>query len=271
MPQPFKQELGPEHRFKPAGAQLNNPGLAQAGKRPIAPPVYKPQPQQKVAQAKTIASVKAVTSAHGSKIVAPLVQSPQADRARPQSVPPPVYRRPAVQRDTRLDAGPPPPAMVRSVIQRSSGKKTQTPDCSAANFIVICSYSSDTAKNVRNAFLAAGYNMNTWGKAAIKAIRKSKWKTEKIAHGKGVEGSSGKRGGTDGEGQECAEYLIQWAASNPATCKPDKPTYNRRYDDDNDKGGGGGGKSSSNYSSSSGSSYIAPWHRGPAAWISQKT
>jgi hypothetical protein len=181
---------------------------------------------------------------------------------------------PAVQRKTSSTANPS-PVLLRSVIQPAKkGKGAKGADYSGANVRVVCGYSTDTGKNVRNAFLRAGYTLANWQKAAAGALRKTKWKREKIAHGKGAEGESGKRGGTDEEVQECAEFLINWAAANPPTptCKPSQPKYHRRPDDDDDErkpGGGGGGKAASY--SGAGEPYVPPWLGGPAAWISQKT
>lgn len=154
-----------------------------------------------------------------------------------------------------------------AIVQASSSNDKRS-DYSNANLVVVCSYSQDTGKRVRDAFLNAGYTMNNWEAAAKKCLRGTRWKTEKIAHGLGKEGTSGKRGGTDEEVQECAEYLINWAGNHPPpTCKPTKTNYTRRDPEDDDKGGGRGG--SKGFSSSY--TYVAPWNGGPSAWISQKT
>jgi len=49
IPQPFNRQVG---QFKPVVAQLKTPPSAQSIKRPVAPPVYRPQPTPKVAQRK---------------------------------------------------------------------------------------------------------------------------------------------------------------------------------------------------------------------------
>lgn len=67
--QPFKQESEPTHRFKPAVAQLKNAISAQSARRPVAPPVSKPQPRQKFAQAKTaVAPARNAVAVPGLKI-----------------------------------------------------------------------------------------------------------------------------------------------------------------------------------------------------------
>lgn len=166
---------------------------------------------------------------------------------------------------------PPPPSPPRAgaaVVQ--AAKKSGEKDYSGANLRVVCSYSYDTGKRVCDAFLRAGYTMSNWEAAAKKAIKKTRWKREKIAHGLGKEGASGKRGGTDEEVQECANYLIEWAGNHPPeTCKPQKFNYTRRDPEDDDKGGGGGSKG--NFTSTSSFTYVAPWHGGPSAWYSRKT
>src|SRR5438132_1466088 len=77
IPQPFNRQAGHAPQPKPVVAQLKTGVIAQSVKRPIAPPVYNPQPRQKVAQAKTpVALAKAAVLTQGVK--------------RP--IPPPVYR-----------------------------------------------------------------------------------------------------------------------------------------------------------------------------------
>jgi hypothetical protein len=77
--QPFNRQAGHAPQLKPVIAQLKTGVSAQSLKRPIAPPVYKPQPQQKVAQAKTsVALAKAAVSTQGVKRpIAPPVYRPQ--------------------------------------------------------------------------------------------------------------------------------------------------------------------------------------------------
>lgn len=161
---------------------------------------------------------------------------------------------------------PRPPRVGAAVVQ--AAKKGGKTDYSGENLDVVCSYSTDTGKRVRDAFLSAGYTIHNWQKAAKKAIGKTRWKGEKIAHGLGKEGVSGKRGGTDEEVQECADYLITWAGNNPPpTCKPVKFNFTRKEDDD-DKSGGGGGSKGTYFSTTS--TYVAPWNGGASAWYPRK-
>lgn len=53
IPQPFKPQAGHAPQFKPAVAQLKTGVSAQSVKRPVAPPVYRPQSGQKIVQPKT--------------------------------------------------------------------------------------------------------------------------------------------------------------------------------------------------------------------------
>lgn len=73
IPQPFNRQAGSVRQFKPAVAQLKTPVSAQSIKRPVAPPVYRPQPTPKVAQRKM------ATDAVNRKLpIAPHVYRPQA-------------------------------------------------------------------------------------------------------------------------------------------------------------------------------------------------
>lgn len=101
IPQPFKRQAGPAPHFKPVVAQLMTAVSAQSVKRPIAPPVYKPQLQPTVAQPKTaVAPAKSGVSAQRvMHRVAPPAYRPQPapKAAQPKKVwkPPmaaPVYR-----------------------------------------------------------------------------------------------------------------------------------------------------------------------------------
>jgi len=53
IPQPFNRPVGHAPHFKPVVAQLKTPVSAQSAKRPVAPPVYRPQAVPKVMQLKT--------------------------------------------------------------------------------------------------------------------------------------------------------------------------------------------------------------------------
>ena len=75
VPQPFNKRTGSVPQSKPGAAQLKTGVSAQNIKRPVAPPVYRPQPVPKVLQTKSSSS-----------------QSPRLDLAQRQPMAPPVYR-----------------------------------------------------------------------------------------------------------------------------------------------------------------------------------
>jgi hypothetical protein len=79
IPLPFTQRNGPAHQFKPPVAQLKN---AVSPLRPVAPPVYRPQPVPRVLQTKKdhLRVVKAEFKASPSisKIARPVVQPKHA-------------------------------------------------------------------------------------------------------------------------------------------------------------------------------------------------
>jgi hypothetical protein len=75
IPRPFNRQEKRAPQFKPVVAQLKTDVLAQSVKRPVAPPVYRPQSTPKVLQTKSAPA-----------------QSPQAGQASRPPVAPPVYR-----------------------------------------------------------------------------------------------------------------------------------------------------------------------------------
>ena len=85
IPQPFVQRAG----HKPLVAQPKSAVFAQIPRRPVAPPVYKPQPQLKIAQPK-FATIPANINAPAQqvkKLIAPPVYRPQATPASVQAKP----------------------------------------------------------------------------------------------------------------------------------------------------------------------------------------
>jgi hypothetical protein len=91
IPQPFNRQTdqaGHWPHIKPAVAQLKTSVPAQSVKRPVAPPVYKPQPQ-KVAQAKaaTAPGKIGVSAQSARRPVAPPAFRPQAGRAHERTGP----------------------------------------------------------------------------------------------------------------------------------------------------------------------------------------
>jgi hypothetical protein len=104
IPQPLKQRTGPAHQFQPAIAQLKNALSAQSVKRPVAPPVYRPQARPVVAQAKMEGASQlgrhpATPAVYRPQSVSQVLQKKKSDpRAVPtdqktrKPVAPPVYR-----------------------------------------------------------------------------------------------------------------------------------------------------------------------------------
>ena len=85
IPQPFAQRNGLVHRFKPPVAQVKN---AVSARRPVAPPVYRPQPVPRVLQTRKDhlragtmhVKVEFKSPASPSKIGKPVVQAKQITR-----------------------------------------------------------------------------------------------------------------------------------------------------------------------------------------------
>jgi hypothetical protein len=138
------------------------------------------------------------------------------------------------------------------------------------NVNVVCSYSVDTGKRVRDAFIDAGYTLGNWQAAAVKALKNTEWHHSTIAHGLGSS-TSGVRGGTKEDIQACADHLVRWAAEHPA----EKKTKTKKYSgytgpkkdpkDDPDKGGTSGGDRPY------GTGHLASWITGVSAWYPHRT
>lgn len=75
VPQPFNLLAGSARQFKPVVAQLKTPVSAQSIKRPVEPPVYRPQPTPKVAQRKM-----ATDAGNRKPPIAPPVYRPQVPK-----------------------------------------------------------------------------------------------------------------------------------------------------------------------------------------------
>ena len=123
---------------------------------------------------------------------------------------------------------------------------------------------------MRDAFLHAGYTLDNWVKAAVKALAGTEWHHSKIAHGLGGS-TSGTRGGTHEDIQACADHLIHWAQTHPAPekKKPKKgysgstgPSKEWKKDEDPEGSSGGG---------SLGTGHLASWITGVPAWYSHRT
>lgn len=111
VPQPFKQRETKVPQFKPVVAQLKTGVPTPGSNRPVAPPVYRPQPVPRVLQAKKS-----------------LLAKPPAGQTPRSPVAPPVYRPEAgklVQRKANSQLLKPSPARSRfvSVIQRAEEAK----------------------------------------------------------------------------------------------------------------------------------------------------
>src|SRR5947209_12808673 len=74
-PQPFKRQAAHAPQHNPAVTQLKSAVSAQSVKRPVAPPVYRPQATPKVLQTKSSSA-----------------QSPQSGQEPRQPVAPPLFR-----------------------------------------------------------------------------------------------------------------------------------------------------------------------------------
>lgn len=254
---------------------FGRPAPSPARPRPAAPPVYRPQPAPKVLQPKVASGAKAgpVTPNVCAPHCAPRVLSPAAHARGPKqtaavqpkaasplahAAPKPAGRTPPTPTRT------PPRASV--VIQRMEERRTG--DQRAHNLKVIADYSSDTLKEIRDAFFRAGYNMGNWEAAAKKALKGTQWHNSTIAHDLGGRGS-GLRGGTDSDIQSCAQYLITWAGNHPFQQKAkDKSKYGSNSNNKKD----GSGKKDDDKGGSGGSGYIPPWHPGgQPAWFAHRT
>ena len=75
IPQPFNRQAGAVREFKPVVAQLKSTGPAPGSKRPVAPPVYRPQPTPKVLQTKTAPVAPPVYRPEVKKIAQPKIIS----------------------------------------------------------------------------------------------------------------------------------------------------------------------------------------------------
>src|SRR6266566_476512 len=94
LSQQSKQTAGHANQFKPAVAQLKNAVSAQSIKRPLAPPVYRPQPTSPVAQAKAVGQslmrVSSVLPANDPFKQPKVLQPKRVGKG--QTIPPPAYR-----------------------------------------------------------------------------------------------------------------------------------------------------------------------------------
>ena len=88
IPQPFNRQAGHGPQFKPAVAQLKTAVSAQSVKRPVAPPVYRPQQAPKVLQTKSSSAQRPSAGQAPRRPVAPPVYRPEAKKLfLPKAVP----------------------------------------------------------------------------------------------------------------------------------------------------------------------------------------
>jgi hypothetical protein len=107
IPQTFNRPAGQVPQFKPVVAQLKTRVSSQSVKRPVAPPVFRPQPTPKVAQPKLTTETVNRRPPIAPPVYRPqpvpkvlqtkksLIQSPQARQAPRPPIAPAVYRREA--------------------------------------------------------------------------------------------------------------------------------------------------------------------------------
>ena len=157
----MNRQAGSARQFKPAVAQLKAPPIAAPGtKRPVAPPVYRPQPVPKVLQTKS---------------AGPQSRNPVPAPSRPVVVAPPVYR-PEVKKvvqpkaivQSRKPAATPPvyhSKQVSPVIQRAKmGREMKEPQpgkleydgSSDATFCAMILYTRALAKIEERYFTSGG-------------------------------------------------------------------------------------------------------------------
>jgi len=80
VPKPLDRRAGSPHQFKPVVAQLKTPVSAQNMKRPVAPPVYCPQPTPKVLQTKSSSPPISHARQAPRPTIAPAVHRPAAKK-----------------------------------------------------------------------------------------------------------------------------------------------------------------------------------------------
>lgn len=150
-PQPFNRRAGHAPQVNPAAAQLKTAVSAQGVRRPVAPPVYRPQQVPKVLQTKSSPARNPQAGQVPRQPVAPTVNRPQAKPASVQvktagspqikshPTAPPAYRPQPVakvlQTKGAVTQGPREPAQRRSVgiVQRTLARVTGAGPMPATN------------------------------------------------------------------------------------------------------------------------------------------
>ena len=111
IPSQLNRQAGSAHQFKPAVAQLKAPLSLQSTKRPVAPPVYRPQSLPRVLQTKSASTQNRNSAQPATRPVAPPVYRPEVKKvvqpkaivqSRKPTTTPPVYHskivKPVIQR-----------------------------------------------------------------------------------------------------------------------------------------------------------------------------
>lgn len=96
IPQPFNRQAGAVREFKPVVAQLKPPASAHGVKRPVAPPVYRPQVPKVLQTKSSLSPSSQVVRPQPTPRVLQTMTSPANKNTRAQASPhpvaPPVYR-----------------------------------------------------------------------------------------------------------------------------------------------------------------------------------
>jgi hypothetical protein len=110
IPSQLNRQVGSARQFKPAVVQLKAPVSLQSTKRPVAPPVYRPQSLPRVLQAKSAITQSRNSAQPTNRPVAPPAYSPEVKVVQPKAIvqsrkpatTPPVYHsktvKPVIQR-----------------------------------------------------------------------------------------------------------------------------------------------------------------------------
>ena len=104
-----QRPAGTPQRFKPPVAQTKSAAPANAARHPVAPPVYKPNPSPRVAQAKKSAQPKATVS--GARVL----------QRSASSTPPPAAA--AASAGVTIESGPPPAQVTSDVKSLAPGQE----------------------------------------------------------------------------------------------------------------------------------------------------
>lgn len=194
--------------------------------RVTAPPVYRPTAAARPAlQPKSTASLKLETRPapavyRPSRSPASITLRKSLAEARPGPFPlgiPPAPPGGTFSRSLH-PSSPHWPAVIQRMEEPSSSGKTSTQNVAEGSHKVLKDYRPGLLGEIEGAFLKAGYNIHTVRQAILRGLR---------AWGKDISGHSSKPGSTDQGEQgdldglciEARDFLVGWAAQNPATQK----------------------------------------------------